>query len=250
MNKTRQCIIIGGGTSIREGISKGLWEKLKGRFVVGLNYSYKYFDSTFLCYVDKLFYNKQYEELKELPLIIGKQHPQKHFPKGILPNTIVLPTKSEYSRNVKEGCYKASLCGIFALSLGIYLLDKGEIFLLGCDFGELRKRDYTKVAQSPEELKRLTVRDKDGKALTHFYQGELKHRGIGKISYFNSKDRAKNNFAPFKEEKKVKIWNVSLVSKIPDDIFEKISYDEFFERLNNQIFDQEELREKVRKKLL
>ena len=39
----KQIIIVGGGTSIKEGISKGLWSKLDNKYTFGLNYSYKYF---------------------------------------------------------------------------------------------------------------------------------------------------------------------------------------------------------------
>ena len=38
--KPSQLIILGGGTSIKEGIEKGLWDKIKNRFVIGTNYSF------------------------------------------------------------------------------------------------------------------------------------------------------------------------------------------------------------------
>ncbi len=231
MNKPTQLIIIGGGSSIQEGISKGLWSKLKNRWTIGLNYSYNFFDSTVLCYVDGdgQFYSKESknEKFQNLLLIIGKEHNNLK----VLPNTIALKTNdAKYYRDVKLGCYKSSLVGLFALSLAIYLLDEGEIFLLGYD-------------NSAQE------KDNKNRPNTHFYQGEIEHRGIGKINYYGGKDRAKRDFGVYKGEKKVKIYNVSLDSKIPGDIFEKISYDEFFKKLDNKQFDQNYIREYIKGKL-
>lgn len=244
--KPKQLIIIGGGTSINEGLKKGLWKKIRHQWTVGINYSYRYFDSTLLCFADKDFYNEESknERFKKLSLIIGKQHKI-----NILPNTITLRANSKYKRDLSEGVYKSSLTGLFALSLGIYLLDAGEIYLLGFDFGELRKKDYTKFANSKQFLNKVSYKDKKGRALTHFYQGHIKHRGIGKISYYNSKNRAQKDFEVYQNEKKVKIFNVSLVSKIPNSIFPKISYDEFFARLDNNKYCQSYIRAYIKSKL-
>ena len=58
--KSNQLIIIGGGASITEGIKKGLWKLLKGKFTLGLNYSYHYYpNSTCQIYVDNDFYTKE-----------------------------------------------------------------------------------------------------------------------------------------------------------------------------------------------
>lgn len=242
--KNKQIIIIGGGASINEGIEKGLWNKLKDKYTIGLNYSYNYFKSTFQCCVDRDFYDKQRDSLTSLPLIVSKKH---RFSKGTLKNTILLTTHHKYNRALKEGVYKASLVGLFALSLGIYLLDEGEIYLLGYDFGELRKKDYRKFATSKKQLQELSYKDDKGQYLTHFYQGDIKHRGIGKVSYYNSKGRANQDLAPYKGEKKVKIYNVSKQSKI--EVFPKISYDEFFKKLDNQTYNQNFLRQEIEKKL-
>ena len=115
----KQCIIIGAGASLKEGIDEGLWDKLKGKFTIGLNYSYNFFDSSILCYVDNPFYKEESkkEKFQDLPLIIGKEYPQLKM----LPNTITLKTNdNKYYRDVKLGCYKSNLCGIFAyLSEGV-----------------------------------------------------------------------------------------------------------------------------------
>ncbi len=256
MNKIKQLIILGGGASINEGIQKGLRKKIENRFVIGCNYAFNFFNNlTLTTYVDRDFYKfgdnsftpeqkkKHKESLQNLQLIIGLEV----MDNKKMPNTYYAVASSKYNRNLKGGIYKASLTGLYTLSLGIYLLDEGEIFLLGYDFGEARKSDYEKFAKSPQELDKLIIKDRKGKALTHFYQGEIKHRGIGKINWYNSKDRAKKAFEVYANEKKVKIYNVSLISKIPT--FPKISYDQFFKMLDNNTYNQEELKNDILKKL-
>ena len=229
MNKPNQLIIIGGGHSLKEGIDKGLWNRLKGKFTIGLNYSYNFSNSTILCYVDGSgqFYDEERkkEKFQKLPLIIGK----KPGDIKILPNTTILKMNDvKYFRDIRLGCYKSNLVGLFALSLGIYLLDEGEIYLLGYDYGAIGKA-------------------KDGRALTHFYQNQIKHRGIGKVNYFDTIGRADKDFGVYQNESKVHIYNVSLESKITT--FPKLSYAGFFEKLDNKQYNQEELRHSIKEKL-
>lgn len=232
LNIPKQIVIIGGGVSLKEGIEKGLWDKLKGKWTIGLNYSYNFSDSTILCYVDEPFYKEESkkEKFRNLPIIVGKEHKQLKM----LPNTITLKTNDvKYYRDVKLGCYKSNLCGLFALSLAIYLLDEGEIYLLGYDNCAMGKA-------------------KNGRALTHFYQGEINHRGIGKCNYFNGvhkggKKFVDRDFGVYQDESKVHIYNVSLNSKITT--FPKLSWAGFFEKLDNQQYDQNKLRQYIKEKL-
>ena len=226
--KPSQLIIIGGGTSTKEGIEKGLWEKLEDRFTLGINYSFHFFKSTLQTYVDLDFYSNEWDDLENLPLIIGKYHHQ--IEKEIRGTTIMLQVNdSTYIRDLSTGVYKSSLCGLFSLSLGIHLLDKGEIFLLGYDHNDNGNKD------------------KEGKLITHFYQGEIKHRGVGKVNYYKAKGRADRDFGVYENETKIKIYNVSLESKI--NTFPKISYSQFFKQLDDNIHDQDRLRQVIRKKL-
>ncbi len=244
----KQIIIIGSGASVKEGISKGLWKKIKNKYVVGLNYSFYHFPNpTFQCFVDDDFYDENYKSMGHLSLVIGNK---KKLKKQLF-NTFLLPTiSSKYYRDIKHGVYKSSLVGIWALSLTIYLAEPGdEIYLLGYDYGEARKSDYTKFATTSQELNKIMIKDKKGKALTHYYQGEINHRGIGKINYYNSKNRAEKDYGCYKKIKNIKIYNVSLISKIPKDIFPQISYDEFFKKLNNKTYNQKELKKEILKKL-
>lgn len=242
----KQIVIIGGGSSIKEGLTKDLWKKLENKFIIGLNYSYNYFkDPTIQCYVDRDFYKDNIEKMSHLPLIIGNTH------KGLKldPNTITINTCAEYKRDLNPGCYKASLGGLFALSLAIYLLDGGTIFLLGYDWGGKRKIASDKPLMTKFDIQNAYIRDKQGRKLTHFYQGEIKHRGIGKTNYFENYKQARKDFKPYKAEKKCKIYNVSPDSQIPSDIFPKINYDEFLKMLDTETYDQSLIRQRILNKL-
>ena len=224
--RNKQIIIIGGGPSINEGIVKELWTKLSNHLTLGLNYSYNYFSSTAQIYVDEDFYLKElktHDTFKKLPLIIGKHH--KNLLKHDIPNTLMLPAKAQYDPTLKLGVYKSSLCGLFALSLAIYLQPK-EIFLLGYDYGGVGN-------------------DSQKRAITHFYQGEIQHRGIGKINYYTAKGRAERDYKPFVGH--ANITNVSMNSNI--NVFPKITYDEFFKRLEDKQYSQDTLRTQIREKL-
>ena len=121
-------------------------------------------------------------------------------------------------------------------------MDEGEIYLLGYDYGPQRDSDGKPLI------------DERGRILTHWYQGKCEHRGIGKINWYtatmtDSKDKktkitnAENEFRVFANESKVKIYNVGLQSTIPT--FEKISYEQFFEKIDKTPINQEEIRKEL-----
>ena len=204
--KPNQLIIIGGGYSITEGVKYGLKSTLRGRFTCGINYSYRYFNTTFLAcmnYTD--FYNVNRKELAKLPLIVSCNRPH---PSILEDNTILV--KKNYM-----------LSGIFAINVGMRLLEEGEIFLLGYDYSAINNK-------------------------THFYQGEINHRGIGKDNYYN-RGFEERDFERFSHDKKIKIYNVSMNSKI--NVFSKISYNEFFKKLDNEQYNQKDLVEEIKRKL-
>ena len=244
-----QIIIIGGGRSIQEGISLGLKQRLKDKFTLGTNYSYKFFDyQTALCWVDKNFYEGEKVNLKKLPLTIGNYSP---FPKDyeFLPNTITLPTNNiKYTRDLSEGVYKG-LCGIFSLSIAIYFLDhlpdeKKEIFLLGMDFGTIAKEGDKIINNMPVTEKdidkiypsyRLNQERKQYRILTHFYEDKFIHKGSSKVDYYNTHaGRAMYHWYDFIHD--IKIYNVSPKSCIPN--FEKIDYPSFFSKLDKELYNQ------------
>ncbi len=247
MCKSNNLFIIGGGYSLKEKIKKGLWGFLKDKFTIGCNFSYKHFTSTIQTCIDAKVYNNNFcKDLKDHPSIICQTHPDI---KRYMSNTKHYYCSNDYRRDINEvGVYSNRLCGLFALSLGIHLLDKGNIFLLGFDNGSYKKKDYEKQCKSRKELDEIMCLDCRGIPLTHYYQGEgdigdpIKigeevinrngNRGIGKINYYeqvhNGVPRSISDWEVYKGEKKCKVFNVSEVSKI--NAFDKISYEEMVNR--------------------
>jgi len=258
---SKQLVIIGGGPSIREGISMGLWSKLENKFTIGINYAYNFINPTLLTFCDKDFYkygdqtwSKQAQKqhrvaLSKLSLIIGPK-PLKQT--KILSNTILIPTINRYYEDISHGIYRKNLSGLFTLTLGIYLLEpKDELFLIGYDFGQARKEKYEENLNSLYEFKKYSKFYKDGEPLTHFYQDkrDLKHNGFGKYSYYNQHNKAEKMFSPYKKRNKVSIYNVCPTSRIPGHILPKMDYETFFKKLQPQNKSQEELRNIVKSKL-
>lgn len=218
-----QIIIIGGGTSIQEGISLGLWEQLKDKFTLGLNYNYNHFNSSCLVWVDTEFARDNYKDLKNLPLTIGKHD---DLSEGLhLSNTLLLKSSGRYwgEQCIKKGVYSSQLCGIFSLNLAVWMAKRlpiwqegvKEIYLLGYDF----------TRRTPEQLEKAV------KTNTHYYNNII-HRGMGYTEFYEHYN-PDELFHPFVIEKYkgIDIYNVSLNSLIT--LFPKLSYPEFFEKLDS-----------------
>jgi len=227
--KIERVILIGGGNSIREGLSKGLWTKLVGEFSIGLNSNYHHFNSTALAFVDQPFYKKNKENLSKLPLVLCKARNEIIIEK--YPNFIHLPVTGKYDNTLQKGVYSSILVGLFAITIAIYL-KVDEIFILGFDWS--LKTDK---------------KGEDGKIITHYYQEnkKLKHRGTGKTSFYDTW-KPEKYFKVYLNEP-VKIYNVSLNSHI--NSFPKISYDEFFKKLetNPVNYNQDEIRVFIKEQL-
>lgn len=245
MNK--YIIIIGGGYSIQQGISLGLKEKIQDKFVIACNYAYKHFDSTLVTFYDNEFYKSThlyknpyiYDELKNLPLIIGldiyNNTKIKH------PNTILVKENREQycsKESLIKGFYSGTLVGIFSLSLACFLLEgNGTIILLGFDWNKRIIKDANNNIFVP-------INDP---VITHYYdKSEINHRGIGYVGYYQNHN-PNDIFNKFNIEKGIKIYNVSPDSNINN--FEKINYNKFFELLSTEKINQEDLRKEIIKKL-
>ena len=209
MNNIKEVIIIGGGYSIQEGIELGLKSKIQNKCIITLNYAIKHFPSTLECFVDKTFYSDKKIDLIKLHLICGKYH-------NIIPyhpNTLALKVTTVFDITLQKGVYRSILVGFFALTLALYLFPESNIYLLGYDHNF--KQDNNDIT-------------------THYYQSDktLKHRGIKKISYYNSHKKCKgwDVYLPYKD----KIFNVSLSSQIYQ--FTKIDYNQFFSSLSKFIY--------------
>ena len=266
-----KAILIASGYSIRQNmwdipISKlPIWEKIQNEFTIGMNWSCAFFNSTVYMYNDYQWYFTQRDKLKldSIPLILGKEdgyYLHKDSPKK--GDNVILLKECECTQRFKynekglgmhpaywgkdawnKGFFCSQLIGIKAINLAIALHCK-EIYLLGFD----------------------ACGDEQGR--THFYSdtelgkykwNNQKHCGVGKDERGNYRTGNFNKieelnkfwFEPFKQELEdgIEIYNISLDSKI--DIFPKISYKKFYNRLkeNPEKINHKLMREIIKEKL-
>jgi len=223
LNK-KTCVIIGGGKSIREGLSTGLWDKIKDKDVWGLNYSYKLYPHKLarLCFVDFQFFKHNEDDLHNL----AANGIPIHCKKNSHLNHISAEFIKQYNTVRESGGFRGKtalifppeehlfigrmgLVGIFSLSLAV-AEGYNELFLLGYDFGS------------------SGLEDKD----THWYQNqiEVKSTGVGRPTvYWNKLGLKKevDDFQIFNTVNDIKIYNVSPNSNI--NCFPKITYKEFYQ---------------------
>lgn len=229
MHKIDECIIIGGGSSIKQVDFGVLQPLLATKFTILTNYAFRHFIGTFLAFIDRNFYKPKdnnnpdiYEELKQLPLIVGIN--DNGIEEFKLANTILLDKK-----------YMTHLTGIFALKLATMLLETGTIYLLGFDWNR-------------RPLETIDKKHYCGKSnLQIHYYTDIQHRGIGYVGYYENHNPDKI-FDEFLKKRDIKIYNVSPESNI--NCFEKISYTKMFELFSKEIYNQEELRNFIKNKLL
>lgn len=225
----KSVIILGGGSSVKEGIEKGLWEKIKDKEVWSLNYCFK--AMPFLpkkqLWVDIDFFTKELDNLQNLYRqgveLITRDHLKFAYIQEIKRfNTTRELVKYHGKQSLaKNEIFYGSmgLVGMFALTYSICLGYK-NIYLLGYDFG------------SP------SINHK----LTHWYQEEaaklqIHSSGLGRPEvYIQKQDGSINRFVEefnvYKQETDVNIYNVSKISHIT--AFNKIDYNEFFNILDNE----------------
>ena len=235
-----ECIIVGGGLSIRPEIEV-LKPILATKFTCLTNYSYKFFNGTFLTFIDKDFYypfdlNQNpdiYNELKQLPLIIGKQ--EKELDNYKLDNTILVKGRNAFvkGRELIDGFYTGCLTGVFSLHLVSFLMNYEKIiYLLGFDWNGMLEKNLNYSPKMDIQI--------------HYYnKEEIKHRGQGYVGYYVNH----NADAIFKlfVIPNLKIYNVSPKSGI--NCFEKIDYNKFYELLSKEEVNQEDLRKEIKGKI-
>jgi hypothetical protein len=229
----KSCILIGGGKSVREGLSTDLWEKIKGQDIWSLNYTFKmmpYLPSR-QCFVDNSFFKYNEDALHDLAAKGVPIHSKRHSHMKHIPEQFIKQYETGRNKNVFRGkdAFKEppeihlfiglmGLCGIFSLSLAI-AEQYDIIYLCGYD-------------QGPP-----SGDDKD----THWYQGqvEVKSTGVGKPTVYWNQSKTQNleytlkpqyqDFEIFTTVPGVKIYNVSPKSNIP--YFTKITYQDFYKLL-------------------
>jgi hypothetical protein len=264
MDTSKPIIICGSGNSISFlnsqfyrtgcGLPTKLEQIIKNNYSIGLNYWFQYgCETTFNCSGDWQFYIDNIKELKKIPMIIASEDPQLKNNKisRIHDNTILLKHNGKYFGldSWKHGFYSRQLISLFSLTLAIALGFK-EIYLLGIDAKEINGQ--THFYQGIADLN------------THkkiYIKGELKDkrykfRGIGrdekgnyKTSTYNYPDTINNQwYKPYLIEKNIEIYNVSPDSAVT--IFPKLTYKEFYEKMENNQIVQEEAREEIRNFIL
>jgi hypothetical protein len=216
----KRVVICGAGVSVKEGISLGLWEKIRNEEIWSINFVF--LTMNFLpkreIWIDVAFFKNNIDKLQELykrgVICCAKKHPKYA--------TIPEIKTYETTRNIHEAKDKVfigsmGLSGFFALHLAC-LENYDEINLLGFDFG---------VVGNPLDRQ------------THYYQNELTNiqsSGVGHPELYLSDDR--KSIKPQVKEFEFflsypsKIYNVSPQSNI--QCFEKISYEQMFERIKNE----------------
>jgi len=212
----KSCILLGSGTSVKEGIESGLWEKIKNENVWSLNWAYK--TIPFLpkaeLWIDIGFFTKTMTELNNLwkkgVPCYTKEHPKyKNIPE--IHSFTTTRLKEQYNEKIYIG--SNGLTGFFALSLACKeKYDK--IYLLGYDFGVVNQ--YNK--------------DGTKNKFTHYYQNKINvpSGGIGHPELYTTKDAKITDFEIYLKEP-CKIYNVSPQSHIT--CFDRIDYITFYKLL-------------------
>ena len=247
----KRCVIIGGGNSIQEGIDKGLWDKLKNEVTFGCNEAFKFFSPTAITFVDWTFYKCRYKHIHNYPLVIGKHNPAIGFwyrgkggtkyqkcSEGATLEMIQGSGKYFGKDSLKKGVYSGVLCGLFTTTLAI-ALGYDEIYLLGFDFGQ--KNGKTHFYQNMNDVGQFIDENNQERTGVGY-----NIRGGFNTGVFNNTDEYIQQFwTPYLEETDVKIYNVSMNSRIKT--FDKITYDSFFERINDgQRIEQDKIRKEIR----
>jgi hypothetical protein len=234
----KKCVIIGAGTSVQEGIDLGLWAKLNENKSIetwALNFVFRTmpYNPSRLLWIDTSFFNKEVENIQMLHHTGVKLYTKEHDMYKVLKGNINLVKVTDDKRSYdKVFCGCPRLCGIFALSLAVQ--EKyDEIYLLGFDWGIPKD----KVIETKMEKNRFGKFIITNKPKTHFYQDSIKvdSSGFGRPHIYQEKNGMPNKgimnfdyYLPYKD----KIFNVSMISNIHQ--FQKLSYQDFFERIKVQ----------------
>lgn len=225
----KECIIIGGGKSVREGVDSGLWDKIKGKDIWSLNYAYKLmpYVPTRQCFVDFMFFRNNEDDLLDLaskgvPIHCKSNSKLRGKPPEFIKQYATVRQKGGFrgktatteppESHIFVG--RMGLVGTFSMSLAI-AEGYDRIYLLGYDFGS------------------TGLTDKD----THWYQHkvQVKSTGVGRPTvYWNKLGLKKEveDYQIFNTVNSVQYYNVSPNSNIP--YFEKIGYEKFYELIGGQ----------------
>ena len=212
----RRVIILGAGSSIKSGLSLGLWEKIQNEEVWSINYAFK--TMPFLpkreLWIDTRFFHGNMQELYNLfrkgVSCYAKTH-QKYVNIPEIRTYECTRSPQEFDKKIFIG--RMGISGIFALYLATMIEKVDEVYLLGYDWGSI-------------------TNDKQ----THYYQNTLvtDSVGVGRPELYKNPDGTVkgevDDFSLFlRPDIKTKIYNVSPNSAI--NYFDKLTYEEFFKKL-------------------
>lgn len=176
------------------------FKKLNNKFTFGLNHVCHFFDPTALIWIDTDFYNLNKQFIDDKTCIKITKH-DCDVPENILK---LNASKTYFGENgLQQGLYSPYLVGLFSLSLAIALKFE-EIFLLGYDCGFVDNKSHFHDIE---------------------HRGRLNERPYTKIQKFNVYKDCTN-----------RIYNVSMASRL--QIFPKISYSDFYDKITNNVVDQ------------
>lgn len=263
------CIILGGGSSIRQGEwgydirNLILWEHLKDKFVISTNWSYLWCNPTVEMFSDYRFYYTEKKKLDNLPLLITKEDSayirhKREYNVELGKNVLLIPpckrkNKREWywgEDSWKQGFYSSQLIGLFALTFAIQIGCK-KVFMLGADWGQINGHthfyDDTKIG----------ITNLEGQTKTGVGINNLGNHNTGRYDIQRKRKDGKHISIPenhpdywhscYKQEldKGIEIYNVSLESKI--NTFPKISYSEFYNQIAKEPkVNQEEIQNYIR----
>lgn len=212
----RECIICGGGNSVREAIDGGLWNKIQGREIWSVNYAFMtmpYLPTREL-WCDRDFFKKNIDALQNISKQGVQCHTREHNAYINIPEIKQYKcTRDPNNKSNELFIGQLGLSGFFALHLAVKE-EYERIFLLGYDFGEIGQ-------------------------YTHYYEGVLKteSEGVGNHTVYKQEGNTRSNVKDFEmftnPSLKSKIYNVSMISFIP--FFEKITYEQMYRLLETDI---------------
>jgi len=265
--KNKRAIICAGGASMRQGMwdipvkQLPLWDKIKDEFVLGINWDFKFHNSTVELYGDYEFYIAEKENLEKLPLVLAPQDGFYGRERERQNNRTEWNEIYHYSHEIhllknrkietingkqieyhemdgwEKGFYRGILTGSLAIHIAI-ILGYTEIYLLGYDGNATDGRthyyedEFIGFSKKESGKKRTGIGlDENGNFKTSYYQRSVD----GSFEVF------------LKSLDKVKIINVSPDSKLT--IFPKISYEEFYKRLETkeELLSQDNIRHDIKK---
>jgi len=247
MQKNNRCIIVGGGSSVRENNwnipvqNIPIWSILNNEASFSLNWSYMFYNPTIAIGADYQFIITEKEKMNKLPMIVAINDSYYQRKGSIRPgeNTFLINASNAYHSedSWKKGFYSKELCGIFAINFALRCgFDK--IFCLGMDACEIN--GHTHFYDDNPEI---------GK---HAWNGSERYgvgrdeRGYYRSGVYNKPKELNDTWYKPLEVEKDKVINVSLKSAI--NTFPKWSYEQFYQYLkdNPVQINQDETRESIK----